>query len=648
MRNPTRRLFLWSSAAGAAGAALGWRTAAADPVVIEEVDRAHSDAVWQRWQAMGIRRHAVMQVRYLTDPERIARALPPPLEPDGVPMVQIDFYQGMTAPGGEVPLDAGPTYAESDFNLAARYRGHRGLYEHTLFLPRDVGRIAGREKQGLHKKDGWVRIERQGDRVRATTTRRGMLINALETVITEEPANPLYWFRELGWGWFQYNYRLDPDWRKGPLARYPVQLWRNTSGAGVPAYDEGYPVGMPEQAFMDEHPEWIPQAGDVSRTVVHTGELSPLNPTCEFPVREVLGVSWHAAPSTAPTFARVPVPREGSAGPIAKPPPPPRMLEEIDAEPFLEWALDNQAFDRPITAGKVWVPVGWPERTTAFRLTPEELQRYRGREALELDPVRIIDLSLELDASLHWKILPPQCPPGADHRIRILALDVERSDLSTRPFVELWLMARCELAGAPAWYALSHIVSWDGEVLFGRETFGYPSRLGDPEMTFDGCRYDILGRRMHRTFLAADVPVMLEEPHPHQDAFEVVGIQLHRLLDPPCADLLAQPWKVEIHEARGVDVLHLDLQLPDEPGPGKVLRTDPWFELASARVVSGVTGVGTIRRFPGRLVADLPDFVNWVAERFDGGTPYTGEGATFVEPKAADWLQAVYRPRRSS
>ena len=37
-------------------------------------------------------------------------------------------------------------------------------------------------------------------------------------------------------------------------------------------------------------------------------------------------------------------------------------------------------------------------------------------------------------------------------------------------------MSRCLRQGREAWYALAHLVGPEGDVVFGRETFGYPSR----------------------------------------------------------------------------------------------------------------------------------------------------------------------------
>ena len=52
-------------------------------------------------------------------------------------------------------------------------------------------------------------------------------------------------------------------------------------------------------------------------------------------------------------------------------------------------------------------PSGWPREATALKLTPEELDRYPAREALELNPADLVDIHLEIDAAKHARTLPP-------------------------------------------------------------------------------------------------------------------------------------------------------------------------------------------------------------------------------------------------
>jgi hypothetical protein len=643
----TRRRFLMSSAGGLAAVTLAPRPLEAEQAVIDEIEDLHAAELGRRFPGLAPGRFVAFAVRFRTDPGRLARALPPPLEPPDDPQVQLNFYVSFTADGQYTPLSAGPTYGESDVMIAARFRGAEGMIWHVLYLPRDAGRLWGREKDLFHKREGVVVVERRGDRVRASTTRRGLLLHGVEAVLTDEPAHPLLWFREPGWGLFNFSCRLHPDWRQGPLRPEPLQLWRLPSGGAQLASDLGFPTGMPDPAFVEEHPGVVPRACDPAQTRVEVGDPSPLNPLSELPVREVLGASWsdQSLAASGASITRVPVPRGPDRRPVVGPPFPRQLLAEIEPAEFQQWAHEYQAYDRPISRGRVWVPAGWPESATAFKLAGDEVDRYRSRETLELDPVEVLALELELEPSLHARTLPPQCPPGGRPLLRILALDVGRSDLSTRPFVELWLMTRCELATGPAWYALSHIVGWDGDAIYGRETFGYPSKLGEPKMAFDGGRYQVLGRRMRRTFFRCDAPLGLDRPQRREESLEVIGIQLLPHLDPPRADLLAQPWTLALEKVRRIDLDHLVLDFPDAPGRGRIGLSDPWCELASGRPVAGWAGRGVVRRYPCRILGDLPGFLDYYAERLDGGSAYNADNATFLEPKASQRMIEVFGRR---
>ena len=155
-----------------------------------------------------------LNFRYLTDPERINRILPPPLEPDDEPMVSV-FY--MVFKMDEDSRDAyfSDRYVESGLHVSAKYRGHRGAFQVGMPLNQDWGRTQGRETFAYHKKDGDVVLERSGDTVRGKLFRRGNVIHQTETKVTDEIAHPRDWPHEYGYGTFMYRFRLHPDWRQG-------------------------------------------------------------------------------------------------------------------------------------------------------------------------------------------------------------------------------------------------------------------------------------------------------------------------------------------------------------------------------------------------------------------------------------------------
>ncbi len=616
----SRRGFVKLGAVGGAGlAAPGWVRAGEE--FLEPVERAYyADTLGE-----GFRRMTV-GLRYRTDPGRYARMLPPGVEPDDDPVVILAFVLNNRQPeGGWGVMYCGPTYNESDSMLAVKYRGNRALLELELQLEQDWGRTAGRSNEGLHKKDGKVRIERVGNRVRASTVRWGELLFAVEGELTDETSHPLYWFRESGWGWLRYRLHLHPDWRQGPLRDRPVELYR------LHSFDLGYPSGRVEGPNL-------PKAFDLATTRVWVNHDNPLNPIAELPVLEVLGASFHEGEDPLRKRTQPRGPEGTGPGTFT---PGPVLLETLPPEQFEPWALQYGAYDRPISGGKVWVPDGWPERATAHRLTANELERYRAREAYVLDPIHYVDLQLELDPSLHAQSVPPVCRPGDRPLIRILALDVERSDLSTEPYTELWLLTRCEAGGGPAWFAHAHVIGWGGDVFLGRETFGYPTKLGHPEMASDEVQINILGRRLYRDFFRGVVPLSYEAPTAHDDAFEVLGMQVLGPAGAARADLVGQPWTVHLKRARRADPRFVHLQFPREPGPGQIGLSDPWFEFSSGRVVSAVAGSGTMGRLPGRIISDWPDYVDYFVQRLDGGSDTTSN-ASFVKPKASDYWRRRY------
>jgi hypothetical protein len=317
------------------------------------------------------------------------------------------------------------------------------------------------------------------------------------------------------------------------------------------------------------------------------------------------------------------------------------LLETFTPEEFAPWSLQYGAYDRPISSGKVWVPDGWPEKATAMKLSPAELERYTAREAFTLDPIEYVDIQLEVDRELHAKSVPPVCEPGDDSMIRILALDVERSDFSTDGFVELWLLTRCTASGDPAWFAHAHIMGWGGDIAFGRETFGYPTKLGHPEMARDEIQVNIRGRRLYRDFFHGVVPLSYEDPVVHEDSFEVLGMQVIGPAGSARADLVGQRFTVHLDEARHADPRFVKVSFPKESGPGRIGLSDPWFEFASGRVVLAIAGRGAMRRLPGRIHGDWPDYVDYFVQRLDGGSSTTSN-ATFLDPKASDYWRERY------
>lgn len=544
-------------------------------------------------------------LRYRTYPERIARVLPPPLQPDDDPIVVVDWVGGDWSGSGGVPTVFTPApYFESGFHVAARYRGNRGLFQVQMPLDGDWGRIAGRESVGHAKKDGKVIIERDGSRVCARLERRGQVLHRIQTVTTQVPAHPLDWPREFGWGAFIYRFRLHADWREG-LIDGPVELWR-LGGA-----DDGFPTDA-----VPDGPG-VPRACDLSQTSFAFPEPTALDPVCEFPVRELVGASFmEGSVADRRRARRVPPPRS-------------RRLEAVDAETFEPWALYHH--DRPITQGRVWAPAGWPSDRTALKISPDELTRYRSREHLELHDVDLIDVELSVDRALVARTLPPGCTPMPG--MRVLACRVGKSDLSPVAYDELWLLARC----AQGWYALAHHVTEGGDLMFGRETFGHPSRLSELDIRLGDSTFSVVGTNVGRTFAALQGCIQTPSQREVED-WALIGLRTAPWSTPEemSARLVLQPWRVEAEWRQGRDVA---IDLPDSAAPGIIGKTDPWFEIGEWPVTSARVGRGRILRWPGSPGPDVADPAPFVLERFYGvfemASVRDGSRSTFlVRPEA--------------
>jgi len=104
-------------------------------------------------------------VTYLTDPSIVEAVLPKPLEPADEPIVRISLQR--------VVIEGRPPFGSAVFSVAARHGDVEGDY--PLFMPQSTEQsvTGGRETFGEPKKLGEIKIERDGDDVRARVSRLG-------------------------------------------------------------------------------------------------------------------------------------------------------------------------------------------------------------------------------------------------------------------------------------------------------------------------------------------------------------------------------------------------------------------------------------------------------------------------------------------
>ncbi len=563
--------------------------------------------------------------RYLTDPERIKRILPPLLEPDDEPIV-FAFYLLYTKEDECRDVYFDNRYTESGLAVAAKYRGHRCAFHVGMPLNQDWGRTQGRDSFSYHKKDGGITFDASGNTISASLFRRGNVIHRAETVVTDEIAHPSEWSHEYGYGLLMYRFRPHPDWRRGPIGEQNVELWR------LGGHNDGYPTEMMEG-------EGLPRVCDVSRTHFEFVDKTALDPFCEFPCHEIVAAtftdrSYEGKAELEPYPSRPGGAEIGVGGARAV------YLEDVDKKAFEPWALHG--YDRPINKGKVWTPAGWPESNSAFTVNDEELDALRSRDRIELDPVELVDVRLEIDPQIHAKTLPPGCSPGNEAMLRVLAMRVEASDLSPQPFNELFLMSQFELDGQVAYYPIADIVGWHGDVLFGRETYGLPSKMGDVDIEIDDDEVQIRGTRMGREFCRLQAALTTTASVPDDEEMTVVGMngRPFRPGHPMVADLVKQPWQIAHKGSRRVASGSVTIELPDAPGKGVIGRPDPWFEFQSCEVRELTLSRVAIGRLPGEIIGEVPKFLPYFVERYDGiagrDTPKMmaeGSRATFLTGK---------------
>jgi hypothetical protein len=571
-----------------------------------------------------------LSVRYRTDPKRISAILPPPLTPDVLADVLVNYWSVIPPISRHSIAEPGPSHWFAVY-VSAKYKNHRGMLALGMVTNHDWARINAREYLGFNAKDGAVKLELDGKKVSASCSRHGSLLNRVETVVTGRAADSLYGWGETGYGAFVYHYRPNPDWPNGLLGGENAELWK------VAGNDRGYAAESPRAS--------APQVCDISQTRFEWGRPSVSDPYSEFPVREFVGASYREL--TSPDAASW---RERAESPKTV------FLQAVPKEAFQAWSLLN--YDRPQKdrSNKDRSKSGRPKgaavqssrAVSPVKLTRQELSRYRSGKELALHSVNMVDFQIAVKATTHAAVLPPPCEPGSRPILRVLALRVETSDLSVRPFHEAWLFAYCRVGGRPLWYALSHIVSEDGDVLHGRETFGYPSLHGniDAMVTTEG--FSLSASRQGREFVRGEGSVRGFSTGTSLAKIDIVGLRAGPFQEgeAPRGELVAQTWFFQGRRLYG-DPKIAKLEFPARKAPGGIGRPSPWFEFTPFHLMSaaGVEDVG-MQRGPGRIVAQVTDFTPYYRERCDGLLPGEQPPVTSVQPTFLGQRLPATRPGR--
>jgi hypothetical protein len=463
---------------------------------------------------------------------------------------------------------------------------------HNLLLARwtsaDAPRIHGREFFDENVEHATVGLAREGSAVRASLRRHGVRLHSIETKLTEEftafTSAPNY---------LVYRYRLHPDAAQGPLDLSSIEL-RLVETAKI---------------LADTSPASSLRKCDLAATNFRWPEASLLDPYIEFPVIALNEVAYEEKDSVA---AVTPL-GEGARRSV--------FLSKVNRPEFESFALHK--YGRPVSSGDPWRPEGWRETASAFQLQPKEIETYRGRSEVRLTSFDLIDIRVAVTPETLRPALPAECKISPRPSLRIFGLRVESSDVSPAPFFEAWLLAQCFVGDEQGWYALSHVTTVDGDVTLGRETFGYPSKIGEVDAALSPNEFNLQGRRLGREFLYAEANVRSVSSGTSLSQIPIIALRSGPFAaeGPAPGELVLQNWYYQ-GEYNVADRESLLVQLPETAVPGLEARSDPWFEFNPFQVLSATAMIrGTMQRGPGKVIATVADAAPFCLERCDGLLP---------------------------
>jgi len=460
----------------------------------------------------------------------------------------------------------------------------------------------------LRKKDGEVVVDVAEGVIRSHTIRRGFRMLELETTWLNEPAHPKFWFRELGDGDLRIDVRPDPDWRRGVIAEDKVFVSRNRGS------EQGWATGMPSRNLDN-----APRALDLKKTKFSVGQPSPYDAFSELPVVELVGGSVQMVPFD-PNGA--PVPRERGPG-VERVAPYRKNLGEVpkaQAEPYAFW---GRAYDPPIFKGKALTPARWPQQGSMVRLAPEALDAWRKREAFEATADTFLMVDFDLPQKTYTRLLPPETRPVTGPHLRMIAAKLGVNDLSPEHYGESWLLVPALLDGQEVWYALAHLVAAGGDVITGREIWGWPTKMAESvDLTAKGGRLSVTVKRLYRTVMRADVAIKGAPRGLAEERMTVLGVQFTGTPAPLGAlneRYVSQPWEIAISNSQALELNGVKVDFPAEQSPGSIGRSDAWHEFQGLRTVSAIVGQARIKRLPGQVRGgDLrPAIRPYLADRND-------------------------------
>jgi hypothetical protein len=348
--------------------------------------------------------------------------------------------------------------------------------------------------------------------------------------------------------------------------------------------------------------DWTGAGGLVSGAVVRRVELKePSSPgrLCEgleasWPVGETVSALW---------FDGLDAARADSVAGAA--------LANVTAVDAAAWAA--LSYPLPLAAAPA-APFG------PARAPRSSLEGLRKERELLLGPMEICELDIMVSQEAHEAMLPPVARSGGRPMLKIMGLRVHESMLSTEPFQEVWLFAFAIVGGRAGWYAVSHITDPQGDPFHGREAFGYPTKLGSPEVIATPTDFQVVVNRLGREVFYSRGMFRGFATGTSLGQLPVLTLRARR--GGESAEILYQPWTFQGRRSR-VDPPTLEVTFSGAKAAGLSQLTDPWSELDPPRpiAVSAMDGA-QMQRGPAEKVLDWPDFGEHYRERCDGALPW--------------------------
>jgi acetoacetate decarboxylase len=225
-----------------------------------------------------------------TDPQAIAAALPPPLQPAADPVVLV-FVSHFKS------TNYNPPYHEAGLFVRCLHEGVEGGYCISMLLDDDIAMMIGREMHGYPKKMAALRLDRVGERIEASIVRRGKDVFRAVADLAPDACDPFPVLARLGGP--TYTFRFTPA-VEGRGMDGPARLIGSTAAA-EPSLIE------PAQVSIIMEP-------------------SAFDPWASFPVERVIGAAF--------VRGNVIVPRDGGS-----------VLASVAPEEFAPFAYAG--WDRP-------------------------------------------------------------------------------------------------------------------------------------------------------------------------------------------------------------------------------------------------------------------------------------------------------------